>query len=284
MRRARLFAPSLLLAAALALGLAASGAGSSGRQSVPGRCCFRVSVDVVYEFDLTYKGTVDGSYKGGASVSGGWSTRFIAGYTGRGLDEGGALGDALVSSDETREADYDVVALPPRKPSSFGCNSNGKEHRVHNSPFQEVAARGELARAVRNQGGYARGLEVSNPRTVYPRGCTGLIEGPENHGLERTDLVVKAPSVDNFLGGQAFSRVCSRSVAGDDPNPFPHHYSGWWVVVVRFTYFRRDALDRNRRALDRLAGTERNPTVAEANAGNDADDDAFHNKNTASCS
>jgi hypothetical protein len=279
-RRARLFASSLLLAAALALGLAASGPASSGRQSVPGRCCFRVSVDVVYVFNLEYKGTVAGSFKGFAHVEGGWSTRFIAGYTGRGLDEGGALGDALVSSDEVETADYDELAPPPRKPTHFSCDSGGKDHDSKSSPFQEVPARDDLARAVRNQNGYARGLEVGNPKTVYPKGCAGLIEGPESHGLQRTTLVVKAPSVDNFLGGQAFSRVCSRTVVGDHANPFPHRYAGYLVVVVRFTYFRRDTLDENRRALDRRAGTVRQPTRAESGAV----DDALGEKNaTASC-
>lgn len=253
----KLVASSFTRLAVVALAVASAlvvvpGAGS--RSAVPGRCCFRVSVEVRYTFGLGYNGTTDGSYLGAALLAGGWSTRFIAAFTGRGLAEGGALGDALVSSDESKSADYEVVALPPRKSTHFSCSSGRSQHGSVSSPFRTVGASSNLASAVRNKDG-SRGLKIGNPATEYPKCGTGLIEGPEDHGLDVTNIVVPAPSVDNFLGGQTFSRLCADSVKGDDPNPFPHSYDGYLVVEVRFTYFRREALEQNRRALDRLEGT-----------------------------
>ncbi len=244
---------SLTLSLAVAIVLVAAGAtpalGRSRAPSAPVRCCFRVSIDVQGSYRDEYQGTASSQWKGSASGRWDWTTRFVAAYTGKGV---AVVGDfAMAQAGSSSRSEYDIILNKPLPPKHKSCGG-GKESsaRVGSDNFQRVASRGSLIHAARNVGGYDRALIVDTPHRIS-FACSFLGENV----LESVDTyAVKAPSVENFLGGKSFQRSCWRSTTANLPNPFPHTVTTSVLLGIKFTYFRKDQLKQNQQTLSKLNG------------------------------
>ncbi len=212
-----------------------------------------VSVDAAGDFQDDYRGTASSQWTGVAFGGWAWSTRFIVGYTGRGVEP---LGGRALADVRSYSADDHAVLLQPippstqlrkkeyRCPASFVPGPGGRSVGLGQGSLEPIGT-GSLIAAARNVGGYDRALVVSTPAHIGFE-CHPLAgEGPgEKAGA--TDLVgpdtytVRAPSVDSFLGGKGFGRSCWQTVVTDLPNPFPHHYIYEAYLGVQFTYFPKE--------------------------------------------
>jgi len=207
-------------------------------------------VDVVYQgsYTDTYQGSVGTQWKGSASGDWLWETRFLAEYTGSGIKAG--LGGTAVASQTAHSSyDYDILL---DKPTHRSCTDGPVE--MAPPDLSAVKPTGNLASAARNVGGYTRALVLSSPSTIDFK-CAALGDG--NHRLHEPDVVaVRAPSVDNLLGGKHFARSCWQVIDDDLTNPFPHHYSGRATIGVEFTYVPRSGLKAEARSLAASAGKD----------------------------
>ena len=227
-----------------------------------------VSVDASGSFRDAYRGTHSSQWSGFAGGSWEWNTRFVVEYTGHGLKTLG--GEAMAEGSTDSAYSYDIL-LNPIPPSTklradhrecpTGDASNGSREPF--GPGYERVSTAKLIAAARNVNGYARALVVSLPARLS-FACSGLggeepgdrlHDKPGGTDLQGPDTyAVKAPSVDDFLGGKGFGRACWQKVTAHLSNPFPHDYEFDTALGVQFTYFPRADVKQKERALAALAG------------------------------
>ena len=249
-------AGSLVVIAVITLCIAASGGAAP---QVPARCCFTVAVDVHGGYTDEYKGAGVGTWKGKTEVEWEWATRFIAAYTGSGLSlKPGAEGAAATSSN----SNYTIIFSDPAFNTKATCPTGASEPPLTTPPPLAPIPSSGLASAQRNLNGYARALVVRAPPALNVT-CAPLGgDDPDVRDLlDASSYVLKAPSVNNFLGGKSFGRSCWRYVDVTFSSPFVHTVNGAVSLGMHFTWFSRADLKNKENALARMAGKEAKDTV-----------------------
>ena len=248
--RRRYFALSAAIAISV---LAVGGSALAQGQRARGRCCFAVSVDVGWELKLDYHGNGPGAYSGFYEDSVSWSTRFIAAYTGHGLDtqsfgfglEGGTAG-------ETSQVLVMHKANDPKPTPKYCSDSYDSYSNPAEGTGALIPSAGPFVADRAHVNGFARTLDVFYPdASELAQKCGTAIEGPANHGLMAPGaLTLRAPSVNNLLNGSSFDRTCYETVqVKNHEAPFPHDFTGAVFFEVRFTHFHHSELAARERAL-----------------------------------
>lgn len=196
-------------------------------------CCFLISVDVEESMKLDYKGTTPGAFIGSYENLWEWKTRTVEEWQNGKLGNGeGGLASALFFETSSvyviRDAagNHDIVECVHPYFSTSGLQG------TRNKQLLDTAGSAQ---------GFKPALILHYPNSEdFKPTCATAIEGPASHGLQDpARLTLRGPTRKEAL--KDFSEVCYQSIDVDDPNPFPHHFSGTVFYELRVDHFPKRA-------------------------------------------
>ena len=283
----------VVLVAAVALASATAGSARHAAPLAPGRCCFMVQVDVTGAYFDTYHGNATSQWVGEAYGSWDWSTRFVASFTGKGVDVG-VGGFAMAGVGSVSGYHYDVLLDPfvgqtgfRHDPHTCGAqpDANGATPTADAPTYRRVSptslmhtAHGQLLigtpKPIELE---CPGLGGDEPGAQLPSGSVAGTNPNKPYTVDQIDeLAMKEPSLNNFLGGSSFDRACYQMVQAEFQHPTPHHFGFNISYGVTFRWFPRKELPQKTKSLAGVAGKQPTHNAAWSRA-IDADGAAISN-------